>query len=421
MTRALLVIALLIGACAAPATAAQFLRADLPRVAADTAAAKRAAGAIAEFDAALFAQLAKKPGNLLVSPYSIATALAMARAGAAGTTRQQMDAVLRASSAGDVDAAFNSLDQLLAKRNGSYPLGDKTVPLELGTANQLFVQKDAQIVQAYLDGLAKYYGTGVAIVDYVNAREEARKTINAWVSERTKARIPELVPQGVLNELTRLVLVNAVYFKAKWRLPFEKTLTQGAPFHRLDGSTSTMQLMRSGGSPASLLYARGSAYQSVSLPYVGGLSMVLVVPDAGSFDAVQSSLADPAKLHVAFEPSARSAVQLAMPKFTFRTKTALKDVLIALGMPIAFTDQADFSAMSVKEKFLIQDVLHEAFIAVDEDGTEAAAATAVVIGATSLPVNVVQLTVDRPFLFAIRDDETGALLFMGRVVDPSAS
>ena len=420
MTRILLVIALLAGACAAPVTAAEFLRADLPRVAADTAAAKRAAGAIAEFDASLYTQLAKKPGNILASPYSIATALAMARAGAAGTTRQQMDAVLHTASAGDLDAAFNSLDQLLAKRNGTYPLGDKTVPLELGTANQLFAQKDAQIVQAYLDGLAKYYGTGVAIVDYTNAREEARKTINAWVSDRTKTRIPELIPQGVLNEFTRLVLVNAIYLKAKWLLPFEKTLTQGAPFHRLDGTTSTMQLMR-GGSPSNRLYARGAGYQSVSLPYVGGLSMVLVVPDAGSFDAVQSSLADPAKLRAAFEPSARSAVQLAMPKFTFRTKTALKETLIALGMPIAFTDQADFSGMSVKEKFLIQDVLHEAFIAVDEDGTEAAAATAVVVGTTSLPVNVVQLTVDRPFLFAIRDDETGAILFMGRVLDPNAA
>ena len=421
MTRALLAVLLLVTACAPqPAAAAQFVRADLPRAAADLASAKRAAGAVAEFNAALFTHLAKESGNVVFSPYSVATALAMTRDGAKGTTRQQMDGVLHASTAGDLDAAFNSLDQLLAKRNGTYPFGDKTVTLELGTANQVFAQKDAQIVQAYLDGLAKYFGTGVAIVDYVNAREQARKTINAWVSDRTKARIPELVVPGVLNEMTRLVLVNAIYFKAKWQVPYEKTLTAPAPFHRLDGTTVNAPLMHSQRSTQDLPYARGAAYQSVSVPYIGGLSMVFIVPDAGSFTSVASGFSDPAKLRAATDLTSRATMRLVIPKFQFRTKTMLKDVLAQMGMPIAFTDQADFSLMSTAEKFVIADVAHEAFISVDEEGTEAAAATAVFMEAASAPLNVVELTVDRPFLFAIRDDETGAILFMGRVVDPAA-
>ncbi|HZP94758.1 MAG TPA: serpin family protein [Candidatus Limnocylindria bacterium] len=439
MRRALLAAVLVLGACTPPAAerspsappsssgaspltvraAGTLVRSDVARASGDLESARRAAAALAALDADLFAQLAKGDGNLVFSPYSVATALAMTRDGAVGKTRAEMDAVLHASDAGDLDAAFNALDRALAKRPGSYPFGNITVPLELGTANQLFVQRDLELAKAYLDQLAAYYGTGVGVVDYIAAREDARKTINAWVSDRTKTRIPELVPQGVLDDLTRLVLVNAIYLKARWEVPFEKSFTKAAPFHRLDGSDAQAELMRLGTMP-NLPYARGTRFQAVSLPYLGGLSMVLVVPDAGSFAAVQSSLGDASTLRGMLDLPSRKIVRLSMPKFQLRSSAMLKGTLSKLGMPLAFTENADFSAMAPREKLLLQEVAHQAFVAVDEDGTEAAAATAVIAGATSAPSNVVELTIDRPFVFAIRDDETGAILFMGRVVDPTA-
>lgn len=398
----------------------QLVRSDAARAAADIDVAKRAAKGLAAFDAELYAQLTKKKGNIVYSPYSVAVALAMTRAGAAGTTREQMDAVLHTAAIGDLDLGFNAIDRALAKRPGSYPFGNSTVPLELGQANQLWSQRETEIARAYLDELATNYGSGVGVADFVRAREQARREINAWVSDRTRSRIPELIKDGVLNDLTRFVLANAIYLKAKWQMPFEKSLTAAAPFHRLDGTDARVQLMRIPTTP-SLPYARAGGYQAVSLPYVGGLSMVVLVPDAGSFASVEASLRDGGRLGQAIDLPSRKAVRLALPRFTFRTAAMLKDPLEQLGMPIAFTDRADFSGIAPKERLLLQAVVHEAFIAVDEEGTEAAAATAVIGGLTSAPSEIVELTVDRPFLFFIRDDETGAILFMGRVVDPSAS
>jgi serine protease inhibitor len=445
MRPALLAVVILFGACApAPServvtpdpnastvrAAGTLVRSDAARVASDLDAAKRASAAVAALDADLLRQLAKRDGNLVFSPYSVATALAMTRDGAVGKTRDEMDAVLHAAMTGDLDAAFNSLDRTLAKRPGSYPFGSTTVPLELGTANQLFGQRDSEFGKAFLDQLAAYYGAGIGVVDYKDetARADARRQINAWVSDRTKTRIPELIPQGVLNELTRLVLVNAIYLKAKWQLPFDKNATSVAPFHRLDGRDVQMQLMRSFATPF-VPYERAPQFQAVTLPYVGGLSMTLVVPDAGAFGAVQDELGQSATIagmlnatsSVQSNASARKFVHVRMPRFSFRSSAMLKDTLKALGMPRAFTEQADFSAMSPREPLLLQEVAHQAFIAVDEDGTEAAAATAVIAGATSAPSEIIELTVDRPFFFLIRDEETGAILFMGRVLDPNAS
>jgi serpin B len=407
--------------CAAPgggsAAAAELVRSDAPRAAADAAAGKRTAAAVEAFAADLYGELAKEQGNLVLSPYSVAVALAMTRAGASGETATQMDAVLRAATAGDLDAGFNALEQELAKRPGKYPFGDGTVDLDLATANQVWGQRGFAFERAYLDRLAASYGAGMRLVDYVQKREEARAAINEWVSERTHARIPKLIPEGALNELTRLVLTNAVYLKAKWVSSFQKGATAAAPFHRLDGSDRSAQLMQLN---ARLRYARGAGYQAVRLPYVGGLSMVVIVPDAGTFATFEQSLRADGSIRRIVDGLGDAQVRLRLPKFEFRTQAALKGPLARLGMPIAFSDRADFSGMSPRGKELtIQDVLHEGFISVDEEGTEAAAATAVLVGLTSAPSLNVELTVDRPFLFLIRDDQSGALLFMGRVVDPA--
>ncbi len=394
------------------------LRSDVDRASADAPAARRAAAAVDAFAADLYRELARTPGNVAFSPYSVAIALAMTRAGAAGTTAQEMDAVLHAAVAGDLDGTLNALDQALAKRPGKYPYGDTTVDLELAVADRVWGQRGYPFEQPYLDRLAAYYGADMRLVDYVGARAQARADINKWIAERTRDRIPELIPDGVLDELTRLVLTNAVYLKAKWQVPFAKAATAEAPFHRLDGTDTKAKLMRL--STSGLTYGSGSGYQAVRLPYVGGLSMVVIVPDRGRFAAVEGSLRDDAAIRRILDVLQRGThVTLRLPKFTFRTKAMLKPALITLGMPVAFSDHADFSGMSPRGRELaIRDVAHETFIAVDEDGTEAAAATAVVVEATSGPLKSVELTVDRPFLFLIRDDETGATLFMGRVVDP---
>ena len=295
---------------------------------------------------------------------------------------------------------------------------DKTVKLELATANQLWGQRDYPFHDAFLDKLAANYGAGMRLVDYIKATEDARKAINAWVSDQTRERIPELIAEGVLNSDTRLVLTNAIYLNAPWMHRFNKDATAAGPFTLLDGSTVEAQFMRLS---EDLRFAKGSGYQAVELPYVGGsLSMLVIVPDAGEFADFQSAFnADTLENIVSDLKTAQ--VKLGFPRFEYSTQASLKDALKEMGMPIAFEGGlADFSAMSPDGKNLyIQDVIHEAFIAVDEDGTEAAAATAVVVGRTSAPVDVVELTVDRPFLYAIRDNDTGAILFLGRVVDPS--
>jgi serpin B len=411
---ALALFGLIVSACAGPAAAAEEIRSGAARAAADPGAAKNASAALDAFAVDLYRRLATNPGNLILSPYSVAVALAMTRAGAAGETARQMDAVLRAGIAGDLAAGYNSLDQAVARRPGTFTRNDQTRVLELATANRLWGQKGFAFEQAFLDRLASSYGAGMQIVDYRTAAENARRTINDWVAGRTKDRIKDLIPQGVLDRDTRLVLTNAIYLKADWLVQFDEA--RAAPFTRLDGSRVDAQLMHQS---ESLRYGTGDGYQLVAIPYAGGLSMIAIVPDAGRFAGVEGAL-DAAKLRAAIDAMKPRNVILSLPKFTFRSAESLKDPLTAMGMPVAFSDQADFSAMTKEGPLTIDEVLHQAFIAVDEKGTEAAAATAVVMRLTSGPLSPVELRVDRPFMFAVQDDETGALLFMGRVADPTA-
>jgi serpin B len=365
----------------------------------------------------LYAQLAEGDGNLVFSPYSTAIALAMTRAGARGETAEQMDRVLHAEGI-DLDSGFNALEQLLASRPGTYELpGGEEATIELRTANTLWGQHDLEFDADFLDALAANYGAGMHTVDYVEDVEGSRLAINEWVSDETRSRIPELVPRGAITTDTRLVLTNAIYLKAQWALPFSEALTTDRPFHRLDGSTvdvPTMQLS------SRLHHAIGEGFTALELPYVNGeLAMWLLVPDEGGLAETEAQLG--AILDELPSDLTSIETRLRMPRFEFRTQAALKPALSELGMPIAFTDAADFSGITSEADLLIQDVVHEAFISVDEEGTEAAAATAVIAGVTSAPLEVLELDLDRPFIFAIVDTESGAPLFLGRVTDPSAN
>jgi serpin B len=364
----------------------------------------------------LYQAVRESEGNLFYSPYSISQALAMTYAGARGETKQQMADTLSFTLSDDrLHPAFNALDLDIAHRGeGAEARAEER--FQLNIANALWGQQGFAFLSEFLDVLAQNYGAGLRILDFVTAPEESRVTINDWVSDQTAGKIPDLIPQGIIDDLTRLVLTNAIYFNAGWLFPFEPQDTQDGPFHLLDGGEVTVPMMKQG---QELSYAEGEGYQAVSLPYgMSGLSMVLLVPPAGQFGAFESSLSAE-RVDAIVKGLGRWSVTLSMPKFDFESSFDLGETLATMGMPDAFTELADFSGMTGSRDLLIQAVVHKAFVSVDEEGTEAAAATAVVMGPTSVPEHV-DLTIDRPFIFLIRDYETGTVLFVGRVVNPTA-
>ena len=366
----------------------------------------------------LYHQLETMDGNLFYSPYSISSALAMTYAGAEGKTAEEMAAVFHFLMEEDrLHPAFNALDQYLeglAKQEVSDDMGEV---FQLNITNAIWGQKDFHFESDFLDTLAANYGAGLRLLDYIQAPEESRVTINDWVSDQTEERIQDLIPQGAINSDTRLVLSNAIYFKATWLESFEESLTEDKVFHGLDGE-EFMTPMMSLGSDASFPYYQREGFQAVDLPYLGGqVSMLVIVPDEGKFTDFEvnlnSEILDEIIGNLAYQP-----MYLNFPKFEFETEISLATILAKMGMPSAFNDGADFSGMTGNKDLFISDVFHKAFVSVDEEGTEAAAATAVVMSLTSAPENPLHLEVDRPFLFLIRDIQTNSILFMGRVVEP---
>ncbi len=353
--------------------------------------------------------------NLVFSPASIAIALAMTRAGARGATATEMDTVLHVGDATALPHSMNALSSAFDSRTKQVPMpGSDPVDVTLNVANSLWGQQGLAFETAFLDVLATEYGAGLQLVDYKSDPEGARKLINAWVNDATERRIPELLPQGVIAPDARLTLVNAIYMKAPWLNAFVKQSTAPAAFTTLRGSVVQTPFMRLG---EELNYSKGDGWQAVELPYVGNeLSMVLVLPDVGT--SLESAVAAASSMQDA-TPTTRQ-VTLSLPKFDIETMAELSTLLAAMGMPTAFTDSADFSGMTTEDKLVIGAVIHQANITVDEAGTEAAAATAAVMRATSAPLDgPVVLTLDRPFVFAIRDNPTGAVLFLGHIGDPT--
>ncbi len=345
--------------------------------------------------------------NLCFSPHSIALALAMTYAGAAGNTKTEMAEALELTLPdATLHAAFNAADLALAGESD----------FELNMVNQTFGQEGYAIESAFLDVLAQNYGAGLRLLDFMREPEPARLAINAWVEDITKNLIRNLIPQGAITTYTRLVLANAIYFKAEWQSTFSEEGTHRGSFTGVDGTVHTVERMYD---IIPARYADFDGYTAVELPYVGdSMSMLVLVPHAGSFTSFEAGLV-PDLLDSATAALAPKAVALTLPKFEHTVTLPIKRILSELGMHDAFDPMvADLSGINPLDVLYISDVLHKAFIRVDEEGTEAAAATAVVVGTTSAPTYDVELVVDRPFVYAIRHAATGAILFAGRVVAP---
>ena len=400
---------------------AETLRSDKPRITSPDIATAEQALLIegnSAFAFELYRALKGEEGNLFYSPHSVSVALVMTYAGASGETAEQMADTLHFLFEQErLHRAFNWLDAELAQR-GEGIEGKDEDGFRLSIANAIWGHKDYHFLSTFLDVLAENYGAGLRILDFVEETEASRLAINQWVSDQTENRIRDLIPRGAIDELTRLVLTNAIYFNAHWEHPFDAKSTTNGHFYLLDGRQITVRMMRQ---TEVFNYARGQGYQAVELPYNGGeLSMVILLPNAGEFEAFENEIqAELASDIIDGLQPARLA--LTMPKFEFGSQFSLNDMLAGMGMPLAFTEEADFSGMTDIRELFISDVVHKAFVAVDEAGTEAAAATGVVMAPTAMPPDPdVQVTIDRPFIFLIRDIETGAILFVGRVLNPDA-
>jgi len=363
----------------------------------------------------LYGALRAQDGNLIYSPYSISLALAMTYAGARGETESQMAQVLHFLPQDQIHPAFNALDLQLAERGKAQ--SKEEAPLQLHIANAVWAEQTYPFLKTFLDTIALHYGAGIRLADFINQHEAVRREINDWVSDQTQEKIKDLIPEGILIPDTRMALVNAIYFKADWLRAFDANSTQAAPFHLLDGSDVTVPTMNQ---DAFIPYAKGDGWQAIELAYQGETAaMDIIVPDESRFEEFESSLDNKttSAILAGLQPT---SVLLALPKFEFESQFGLRDQLTALGMQDAFDpDVADFSGMTERKDLYISDVIHKAFVAVDEKGTEAAAATAVIMERTSAPMFDVTLIIDRPFIFLIRDVPTGQILFVGRVLNPA--
>jgi len=367
----------------------------------------------------LYAKLKAGHGDVAFSPASISLALAMTYAGAANGTAAEMAKTLHFTLPPDrLHRAFNGLDQTLVSRGEGRPALDGSL-MRLTLANSLWLDRSFLLRSGFLDTLAVNYGAGVNLVDFINTPDAACQRINAWVSDQTAGKIAELLAPKSCNNSVRLVLANAINFNAAWQSPFNATFNHSSSFTLLDGTATSKSFMYQS---MSIPAGQGSGFVAAVLPYQDDrLSMVIVLPDAGRFAEVESSL-DGAGLATLVTGLTYQKVSLYLPPFHVDTHASLKAMLASLGMPSAFGPSADFSILA-NDPLYISDVIHEAFVTVAEKGTEAGAATAVIMGDGSISMDSgpppMLVKADRPFLYFIYDKPTGAILFMGRVLDPA--
>ncbi|MEX0776608.1 MAG: serpin family protein [Phycisphaeraceae bacterium] len=387
----------------------------------------------------LYQHLATGPGNVFISPHSMHAVLSMTLLGAKGPTAEQIASVLTLVTMEHLPAQDGLpapwIKKLMPEMIQAYPLllggtpnmaginpreDDKDRGFQLKTVNTVWAQKGYPFRKEYLDSLKGTFDSGLREVDFVQDPEGSRTTINAWVQEETKDKIKDLLPKGIIDQLTRLVLTNAVYFKADWISPFAKEATKDAPFTLADGKSVDVPTMHQA---AHFQYFENVAVQGVTLPYQGKqVSMTIVLPRkaAGLAEVEKDLTAD--GLGNWIKDAKRRKVVLALPRFKFESSYDMIPPLKKLGMVDAFVPgKADFSGIDGTRELYVTAVVHKTFVAVDEKGTEAAAATAVVIGLRSAPMpeETVEFKADHPFMFVIRHEPTGTILFMGRMTDPT--
>ena len=379
-----------------------------------------------EFALALFARLREDQGNLFFSPYSISAALAMTYAGARGDTQTQMAKILHFPTVpsekvppkpvmqqGQFHSAFGEVVKDLNQRakKGNY---------DLAVANALWGQKGYGLLGDFLKLIEKEYDGRLSEVDFVIATESARKTINAWVEEKTKDKIKELIKPGVLDAMTRLVLTNAIYFKGNWARQFKKDRTREAPFTLLSGQKIDVPMMNQ---TDKFGYMEDEDFQALELPYVDNeLSMIILLPkETDALPEFEKTL-KPENLSQWLDKIHRREVIVSVPKFKMTSQFSLASVLKSMGMTDAFSaTAADFSGITGGRDLFISAVIHKAYVDVNEEGTEAAAATGVTMRLTSVgPSETPVFRADHPFLFLIRDNQCGSILFVGRVMNPKA-
>lgn len=377
-----------------------------------TADPKDAAAGNNRFAVSLFHKLGStNGGNLFFSPYSIESALAMTSLGARGTTLSEMNSALQFS--GGIPHRAVAAQNALLNQKGERPY-------RLAVANALWGQQGLSFQPDFLNQSKEFYGAGLNQVDYRGNPEGARKTINDWVEKQTNSKITDLLPKGAVTPDMRLILTNAIYFKGDWAAQFDKDSTNpNDTFHLAAGGTTTVPMMNRTGS---YKYFEGSGFQALTLPYKGNdLSMVVLLPrQANGLPALEKSLTAETIAQWTTQGNARE-VQVGLPKFKMTSMFSLGEQLKALGMALPFTPRADFSALCTSDQLFISSVVHKAFVDVNEEGTEAAAATGVLMQTTAMrqPVQPVVFRADHPFLFVIRDNRSGAVLFLGRVANPA--
>jgi len=365
-----------------------------------------------QFATDLYAELGKEEGgNLLMSPYSISTALAMTYAGARGETEAEMAEVLHFT------LPQERLHPAFAGLISHFNEGDKKRPYQLNVANRLWGQKGYRFLPDFVKTTEDNYGAELAQVDFVRNAEGARQTINRWVEEQTQEKIKDLIPSGVLDSMTRLVLTNAIYFKGDWKYQFDKKRTKDAPFMVTPEKKIKVPMMQQ---QTVFKYAAYPELQVLEMPYSGDeLSMVVLLPKkVDGLADLEKPLTEESieKWTSRLRPA---KVSVFLPRFKMTCQFGLNGVLASMGMPEAFSKSADFSGMNGKKDLYISAVIHKAFIDVNEEGTEAAAATAVVIRLKSArPRPNPVFRADHPFIFLLKDNQTGSILFMGRVVEP---
>ena len=360
----------------------------------------------------LYARLEHEPGNLFFSPYSISGCLAMTYAGARGQTAQQMAQTLHfRTDQEQLAAGFGQLQRQLQT-------SEQNQGMTLSLANGLWCQQAHSFLPAFLNLARNTYQATVKQVDFRTQAEPTRVQINQWVSRQTQGKITDLLQPGVLDPLTRLVLVNAIYFKGKWERQFNPTNTQNAPFAVSSQRQVTVPLMHL---QANFAYAETNGVQMLELPYTGQrLSMLVLLPKAvDGLQALEGTLSQPT-LESWLGRLRQAKVNVFLPRFKLTARFSLGRTLAQMGMPDAFSPAADFSGMDGARDLFISAVVHKAYVDVNEEGTEAAAATGTVMKMLAIrPVPVMTFRADHPFLFLIRDRTSGSILFLGRMLDPT--